>query len=134
MNNIYYLVWNDSIVGFRKHNPERRDWKIALFVMNTWLNALNLWTVFIWLKLCGIEMLVVKIDIMQGTIINSFVAFCIQFVLVFIPINYFLIFYKDRYKRLADRYPNRNGRLAFFYAVGTGLTSLVSAILAYTFI
>jgi len=50
MKNFYYMIWADSILRFQKYHPERKDWKIAIFILNTWINALNFWIIFLWLK------------------------------------------------------------------------------------
>lgn len=40
MKNLYYLIWSDAIMSIRKFNPNKKDWKIAIFVFITWIHAL----------------------------------------------------------------------------------------------
>jgi len=44
-----------------------------------------------------------KIDIFPGNLLDSFVAFSIEFALPFGMLNYFLIFHKDRYKKIVEK-------------------------------
>lgn len=129
MKNYYYLIWVDAIVGFRKHNPERSDWKISLFIINTTCNALNLWVIYIWLKYFGVISYLIQIDFFPIKSLNSATAFFIQFGSPFIILNYFLIFFNERYKKLIKKYPNKNGRLAMIYTVSSALIGFISMIL-----
>ncbi|MGV8095646.1 MAG: hypothetical protein AB2L24_27670 [Mangrovibacterium sp.] len=129
MKNIFYLIWVDAIVGFRNHNPTRTDWKIALFIIQTTCNALNLWTILLWLKYFEIFSFIIKIDIFPGTILNSAAGFIVQFASPFILLNYFLIFYNDRYEKLIEKYPHKKGKLAMIYTICSALIGFVSMIL-----
>lgn len=129
MKNIYYLIWVDSIVGFRKNNPMRDDWKFTVFVTNTTCNALNLFTIDALLNLFGIKTFLVKIDIIPLPILNSFLGFVIQYAAIFIILNYFLIFRKERYKVLIEKYPNKNGKLGMTYVICSALVGYILMIL-----
>ena len=127
--NIYYLIWTDAIVGFRKHNPKRRDWKISLFIVQTICNALNLWAILLWLKFFDVFSFIIEIDFFPGTIFDSASGFIVQFASPFILLNYFLIFHNDRYKKILERYPHKNGTLAMMYTICSALTGFISMIL-----
>lgn len=129
MKNVYYLIWVDAIVNFRKHNPARTDWKISLFITQTTCNALNLWAILLWLKFFEIYSFIIKIDIFPGTILNSALGFIVQFASPFILLNYFLIFHNDRYEKLIERYPHKNGKLAMGYTMASALVGFISMIL-----
>lgn len=129
MKNVFYLIWVDSIVGFRKHNPDRTDWKITTFVVNTTCNALNLATIDFALNLLGIKTFVVKVDIFPLPMLNSFAGFIVQFAWPFILLNYFLIFHNERYKKLIEKYPNRNGKFAGMYVIISALVGFISMVL-----
>lgn len=117
MKNLYYLVWVDIIASAKRHHPDRTDWKYSLFILFTMCNALNLYSVDIFFNLIGIHTYLIKINIFPGSLLDSFAAFVLQFASIFILLNYFLIFYKDRYKFLLERYPSKNGKLALVYAL-----------------
>lgn len=130
MKNIYYLVWADSILSFKKYHPEKTDWKIAIFVLNTWINALNLWIIFIWLKFFNIlNFSLFSVDLFPGTMLNKFIAFSVIFALPFGILNYFLIFYKDRYRRLTEKYSTPPKNCAFIYSTIVALAAFITAIL-----
>jgi hypothetical protein len=119
MKNLYYVFWADSIAGFRNHNPVRGDWKWALFILNTVLNGLNLWIIFSWLKIAGVRVCLLQIPLLHKTMIGSFLGFFIHFVLVFAVLNYFLIFHKQRYEILLQKYSNSEGKIARAYGLAT---------------
>jgi hypothetical protein len=128
MKKLYYLIWVDFITSARKNHPERTDWKYSLFVLITMCNALNLYTFFIWLMYLGKVKYLIKIDIFPGTIINAASSFLIQFASPFILLNYFLIFYHDRYEKLIEKYPNKKGRLALIYSICSIWIGVISMI------
>lgn len=130
MKNIYYLIWVDSIVRFKKFNPERKDWKAAIFILNTWINALNLWIVILWLRYFEILVLPqLTLNIFPGDLLDLFMSFAIQFALPAGILNYFLIFYNNRYKVLVDKYCNPQGNYVMVYSVVIVLVAFVSALL-----
>ncbi|HEY9047251.1 MAG TPA: hypothetical protein VIN08_15205 [Ohtaekwangia sp.] len=131
--NVYYLVWTDFLVGRAKNNPDMQNWKFQGFVLMTWMNSLNLWTLFSFPKLFGIETFLLRLPFMEGTRVNSAVAFFIQFTLVFCIANYFLIFYKDRYKKITKEYPYSGGRIARNYIFITAGSSLFTALILFFF-
>ena len=75
MQNLFYSIWVDGIIGFRKHNPERTDWKFTLFVIVTTCNALNLFTIDAILNIAGLKTFLIKVDFLKIPIINSFTGF-----------------------------------------------------------
>ena len=130
MNNIYYMIWSDAILSFRKHNPNRTNWKFTLLFFNTWINALNWWIIFIWLKFFDIlNIPLISINVFPGTLLNNFIAFTIEFALPFGLLNYFLIFYNDRYKMITKKYANIKTRFAPIYSLVIIIGAFISAIL-----
>jgi hypothetical protein len=129
MRNFYYLYWVDAIVGFRKNNPKRNDWKFTVFTLSTTCNALNIWVILLWLKFFNIFSFEIAINIFPGTILNSASGFIVYFASPFILLNYFLIFHHDRYKKLVEIYPNSNGKLAMVYGFCSVLIGFISMIL-----
>ncbi len=130
MNNIYYMIWANAILSFKKNNPDRKDWKLVLFFYITWMHALNFWIVFIWLKFFNILSIpLISIDIFPGKLINDFFAFTIEFALPFGIINYFLIFYNNNYDRILQKYNNMKIRYALIYSYTVIILTFISAIL-----
>ena len=129
MKNYYYLYWVDAIVGIKTNNPKRKDWKFSLFTYTTICNALNLWVILLWLKYFNVLSFEIQINLLPGTILNSAGGFIVYFATPFILLNYFLIFYRDRYKKLIEKYPSRNGKFAIRYVFVSVLLGFVSMIL-----
>nr|WP_320020183.1 hypothetical protein [Labilibaculum manganireducens] len=130
MRNIYYLIWSDAILSFKKYHPKREDWKMAIFFFNTWINALNLWILFIWLKYFNLlNVPLIRVELFPGDMLDKFVSFSLVFAFPFGLLNYFLIFYKDRYKLILIKYPKPPKKCAFIYSTGIALGAFVTAIL-----
>jgi putative flippase GtrA len=129
MRNIYYTIWVDAIVSFRKNNPKRKDWKRYLFFIITFCNALNLFVVILWLKFGEIINIDLEIDIFPGTFIDYAISFVFYFSSPFILLNYFFVFRNNRYERLIAKYPNKNGRFAVYYGLLSVIISYLSVMI-----
>jgi hypothetical protein len=130
MNNIYYMIWADAILSFRKHHPSRKDWKSALLIYITWIHSLNWWIILIWLKYFNILTIpLITINLFPGRMLDSFLAFAIEFALPFGIINYLLIFYKNRYTKITKKYEIMKVRYAPIYSIVVACAALFSAFL-----
>jgi hypothetical protein len=130
MKNYYYIIWSDAILSFRKYHPDRNDWKFALLFLNTWINALNWWIIFIWLKFFKILIIpLLSINIFPGTLLNDFLSFSVEFALPFGVLNYYMIFYKNRYEKIIKKYHGVKIRYALIYSYTIVILALISAIL-----
>lgn len=129
MNNIYYLIWVDAILSIRKHHPERKDWKLAIFIFITWMHALNWWIIFIWLKYFNINIPLIKFDLFPGDLLDNFLCFTIEFALPFGLINYMFVFYNNRYEMLIEKYKNQRIRFGSIYSISMALGAFFTAIL-----
>ncbi len=129
MDKIYYMIWADAILSFRKHHPNK-DWKTKLFIYVTWMHALNFWVIVLWIKYFNfIEIPKFSIDIFPGKLIDGFVTFTIEFALPFGILNYFLIFYNNRYEKITQKYKDIKFRYAPIYSFTIAIVAFVSAIL-----
>ncbi len=129
MTNLYYQVWVDGILNSKDYKKKDPSWKTTLFIIITICNAINLYTIYLWLKFVGIVSYLVKINISSNTIINSATNFVIQFALPVMLLNYFLIFYKSRYKKLIRKYQHKKGKLAMTYTLVSVVIWFVSMII-----
>ncbi len=95
-----------------------KDWKIRVFNLNTFLNSLNLCVIVIWLKYLDILTIpVLKIDFFPGDLLDKALIYMIEFASPFIILNYFLIFHKDKYKKIISQYEGEKMNIAFPYAI-----------------
>lgn len=130
MNNIYYLIWSDAIFRIKKYHPNKKNWKISLFTLITWVQALNLFIIFLWLKYFNINIIpVLDFDIFPGTMLDGFFSFTIKFALLPGIINYFLIFHKNRYEKIILCYPKSKHRYALIYLLTIIWGAFISAVI-----
>lgn len=129
MSNIYYQIWVDGILNSKDYKRKDPSWKITLFFIITLSNSLNLVTVYLWLRFIGLINYLIDVEISTNYYINNTVNFALQFATPFILLNYFLIFYNNRYERLIKRIPHKKGKLALFYVLFSGLAWFISMIL-----
>jgi len=129
MGNLYYMIWADAISRMRQHHPNKRDWKIILLMYLSWIHAINGWIVFIWMRFFGLLSIpLIQLDIFPGTLLDGVLAFTIQFALPFIVANYFLIFYKNRYQSIIERYKSSRFRFALVYSFSILVLAFATAI------
>jgi len=127
---LFYLIWSDAILSFKKHNPKMKNWEVRLFLLLSFIFALNSWIVLLWLKFFDLfEVALPTINIFPGRILNSFIGFVIMFVLPFAIINYFLIFYRNRYLYITEKYKNHNTKYALYYCLSILAMTVLSAFL-----
>lgn len=119
MRNLYYNIWVDAIFNVKKNPLHKRDWKFYSMFFMTILTSLNAGTVLMWLGFLGLKTNFLKINVFPGTMLDSFAMFLIQFALPCFLLNYFLVFHKDKYKRLIEGHADRKGRLFLIYLFGT---------------
>lgn len=137
MKNLYYLLWIDSIKRIQFFYPKKKNWKIEIWFLNTWMNTLNLWIIFIWLKYYDIcHLPLIHVEIFPGEMLNAFVSFSIEFATPFGLLNYFMIFHNKRYKKLLKRFEDykvtikpRVGGIAFIYSISIVIMSFITALL-----
>ena len=130
MRNIYYLIWVDAILSFKKHNPKNRNWKWTVFFINTWMNALNFWVVFIIIKYCtAFSLPLFAFNLFPGNLLDDFFNFTMTFAFPFVVLNYFLIFYNDRYEKLVEKYGKQNNKYALIYSMVSPLGAFIVAVL-----
>jgi hypothetical protein len=127
MRKLYYNIWADAIKSFRKHHPDSSDWKIKIFNLMTFTNALNFWVVFYWLQYFDLVHLpVYNLNLPIGKL-NDFIMFILTFASPFVIINYFLIYYSDRYKVILTKYPTSEKKYALTYSmIVLGLTMITA--------
>lgn len=130
MKNIYYLIWVDAILSFKKHNPRNKNWKWTVFFINTWMNALNLWVLFMVVKyFTSFSLPLTAFDLFPGTLLDDFLNFTISFASPFVVLNYFLIIYNNRYEKLIKKYGEQDRKYALIYSMVSTFSAFVVAIL-----
>lgn len=115
MKGLYFKIWADLIIGIQK-NPERKnDWRyFSMFLMTT-LISLNLFTLVMLLSIFKVKVFFITIEVLPGTILDSFFSGLIQFVLPSFILNYFLVFYREKFKKFVFKYKDRQGKIFLPY-------------------
>jgi len=120
MKNIYYSIWVDAIVGIRKNPKFKNGWKNHVFYVMTLLMSVNIGTVSIWYASLASRnnwhhLPTIDIDFSPLPMLNSFSSFFVNFAIIPILLNYFLIFYNNRYELLIKKYNDKKGKLFLIY-------------------
>ena len=130
MKNIFFSLWVDAIVNSKDYKEKNAGWKTSTLWLITTVNVLNVMLVLLWLEFLQIY----KHNFFFNLHSDSFaVGLSEIFLNFFAPIgiiNYFLIFFRDRYKRLISRHTHYNGKLALYYS----LTSLFLIVVTVIFV
>lgn len=130
IKNIYYYLWADAIQRFRHHNPDRTDWKFAVYSFITFIHALNFWVIILWLKYFKLLILpIIEINIFLGTMLNGLISFLVTFASPFIVANYFLIFNNNRYEKILKKYPLGKTNYSIIYTFSVAILALISGFL-----
>ena len=129
---IYYKIWVDGIVKLRSRPQNAGLWKFFAITFTSMAMALNL--VFFLFILSDLRVtdgvFKVPVNLFPGARIDVFFSFFISYLLPFLLMNYFLIFHRDRYKKLINSYPYYGGKLYLRYFLGTLSGFLIYIIIA----
>ena len=134
MITFYNKLWADAILRSRKYNPDDDIWKIRLFFIVSAIQSLNLWIVFIWLKNFDIYTIqFIYLDIFPGELLNKSTSFFVTLGSPFMVINYFAIFFRNRYMKILEKYPKITGSYILPYIVSVSIGALISGYITYAF-
>ncbi len=130
MKNWYYVIWADAIRNVRKHQPNGAGWKLKIFLYITWAHAINAWMIVVWLKHLDLLMIpTFHLSIFSAQIINGAINFFVEFALIFVILNYVLIFQKNRYEKILDEYPETGIKYSMIYSFSVFIGAFASAML-----
>ncbi|MEI7504974.1 MAG: hypothetical protein WCJ61_17000 [Paludibacter sp.] len=115
---LFYNIWADIIVRYRKQHPDDTDGQIRyvlMFYVST-VNAMSIWQVFSLFELFGlIKIHWIRFDIFPTERLNSGLSTFFMFVFPCMLINYFLIFWRKRYIKIIDVYATEKGNYGDIY-------------------
>ncbi len=130
MKNYYYLIWADAILSFKKFNPKRKDWISTLLFFNSFIQSINLWIILIWLKYFNIfEITLIDFHVSPISVFNDSFTYFVIFVFPILTINYFLIFFNSRYKKITEKYNQNKIRYALYYSMSILAIAIVTIFL-----
>ena len=105
MKNYYYLFWSDAVQRFIKHHPKEKVTK-PLF-LTSWIFTLTVLSTMLWLKYFHVyqsKFGVFGIFETFGKKISSLLEIVVVFLIIYM-INYVLIFWRNRYRSIIEKYP-----------------------------
>ena len=128
--NLYYLVWADCITKF-KSDPEKRDnWKFWAFVMMLAAHSFNLMALMMLLStFFDTSWYNISTHLSPIKKLDSLLKAAILFYLPSALLIYLVVFRKKRYEKIAIKYKTYNGKLFFWYFLGSGLLFIVPVII-----
>lgn len=113
MRTLYYSVWADIITRTRRKKANVPNWKLYTIVPMSLLPGINLFTLFLWMKVLVNHNLplVLPVDIFNNRLINGAVSMVVTFFIPFVILNYLLLFYNNHYEQVLKQYHSHDGRL-----------------------
>lgn len=136
MKNVYYIVWVDAIILARSKNNTKMPWKFYTMMTILFAQGCNLLTLFMMLALLGINFdFTFDFNIFPGERLDGMLAGFITYGLPFLVLNYFLIFYNQRYFVLIKKYGQyyKNGKLFLIYVLVSPLFFIIPVVMGMVF-
>lgn len=115
---LFYTIWADIIVRYRKQNPDYTNGHIRYMLMLyvSTVNAMSVWQIFSLFELFGLlKIHWIRFDIFPTERLNSGLSTFFMFVFPCMLINYFLIFWRKRYIKIIEVYATENGNYGDIY-------------------
>lgn len=120
MKNLYYQLWVDAIKNSKGFKNKEPNWKSNVFFLLTVASALNFFVVLLWLEYFNVDTHKYFLTFKSNNILSSAIGGFLNFGLPFAIINYYAIFYQNRYLKLIEKYPSSyKGKIALAYGLGS---------------
>ncbi len=112
---LYYRIWVDCILRLKSIDANKTDWKYKSMAIMSFAMGFNFIMIMVLLQknIFG-YFYEINFQILTG-FQNYALTMLILYFLPCILINYLLILRRDRYLKLTDKYPYRNGKLSLTY-------------------
>jgi energy-coupling factor transporter transmembrane protein EcfT len=113
---LYYRIWVDVIMRAKSRPESRENWPAGTMIFMSVAMTLNFFLIMTILQKHIIGSYFYHIDLnFLPKRLNNVINFIVLFILPCVFVNYFLIFYKHKYRELLKKYPYRNGKLFLVY-------------------
>lgn len=131
MKNFYYILWVDAIVNSKPYKNKEPGWKGTSFFLITVTNALNFFVLLLWLDYLDVNARKFLFIFESNSILLSALGGFVNFGLPFAIVNYYAIFYRNRYLRLVGKYSSPyKGKFALVYILGSILLVVITIALS----
>lgn len=119
MKKLYYSLCVDVLVQYRSNPKNKGMWKFYSMLYLSLCMGMNWGFIYAflgsWFNFSFHDKL--EINLFPGNRIDYMLSFFVIFMFPPWIINYFLIFYKDRYIELEKKYKYQNGKFFFTYLI-----------------
>jgi len=125
--NLYYMIWVDGIKRMQSVPSNYGQWKLQSMMYMSIAMALNIGMILsiIQLHILGYVFYDIKLHVFSLEKLNSALSFFLMYMAAPLVLNYFLIYRKNRYQILLEKYKYYDGKLALSYLFGTLLLSSI---------
>jgi hypothetical protein len=116
---LYYDLWVDAILAAEKSNSymHRYDKLFVIFTLYTTAQSANFALILLILDFFNDVTYFIEIGIFKSRLLNGAIEGVVLLFLPFAIVNYFLVFYKNRYqKHVEHRQLNTKGKALLLYA------------------
>lgn len=130
MLSLYYRIWVDLIKRAKIQPGNREKWPIGamIFMSIAMTSNFTLIMTILQKQLLGFYFYYLELTFLPNYA-ATLISFIILFFLPWVLINYFLIFYRQKYKSLLKKYPSKEGRLFLTYFLISMFSPIVLIIL-----
>jgi ABC-type uncharacterized transport system fused permease/ATPase subunit len=130
MLSLYYRIWVDLIKRAKTQPENRETWPMGAMIFMSIAMSSNFTLI---LTILQKQLFGFYFYYLEFTFLPNYAATVISFIILFVLpcvlINYFLIFYRQKYKSLLKKYPMKEGRLFLTYFFISMLSPIVLIIL-----
>ena len=128
MKSLYYVVWSDAFCRYRRHHPKDKKWVSKVFQLLTNMNAINVATIIIWLRIFDGWTLpeFAVADIFPGTVLDNVLFFYAWFYFPFMVLNSLFVLLNKKYLFIIKKYGKAKHNIAFIYCLTSALVGFVT--------
>lgn len=130
MKNLYCSILSSGLVGAKRNDPF--GYRISIFMVASMLGMFNLGLIDRIFTYSGIWQgwNFVQVDTFKNIgIIHGCLDLNLNYGLLPLLLDYFLIYYDDHYKKLMKNYPQKDGKLFIYYGIISMLLMLLTVII-----
>ena len=128
---IYYLIWTDLILQLQKNPLNKKSWKwYSLFVMSLCLGFNYVFLLALLPKNIHPIRFFLDLRFFDSSFFDSLIHGLILFLMPGYIIHYFMVFFKEKYKKIISEYKFHDGKLFMKYMLFSLLGPPVILIIA----
>ena len=128
MRKFYYSIISSGLVGAKSTDPN--SYRISAYIAASVICSLNFFTINMWLNAFGVcdMMNIVEVDIIsKKSLLSGQVRGLLNYGVLSLVFNYFIIYYRDNYKLILKKHPQKNGKQMIYYIVVSMLLMALTA-------